>query len=131
MSTYDILTTLTLGSAEQGFCIPAKPLLALEPGVGNEPTTYALRVLSLCNQVETSGLWWTDIAVDARISRNWWGLVDRGGLTTELTTLSDIQNFCIPPAVIAPSSYKSFVSGSVIYKPLVSSLFEQYEIVQP
>ena len=44
MSTCDILTTQALQSAEQGFCIPTKPLLAMEPEMVIETTTYALRV---------------------------------------------------------------------------------------
>ncbi len=44
MPTCDILATQALQGAMQGSCIPTKPLLAMEPGVGIEPTTYALQV---------------------------------------------------------------------------------------
>ena len=88
-----------------------------------ELTAYALRVLSLVNQVETSGLWWTGNAVKTRITRNWWQLADSGGLTTELATRGDIQLICIVPALITPSCCKSLKNVSVIYKPLAPSLF--------
>ena len=103
----------------------------MEPKRGIEPLTYALRVLLQSNQVETSGRWWTHNAVGTRVLRNWWKVADGSGLTTELTTHSDIQLACVFPAVIAASCYKSLMRVSVIYKPLAPSLFGQYGIVQP
>jgi len=126
MSTCDILTTQAIQKATQWFCSHTKPLLRMEPKMRIELTTYALRVLSLCSQVETSGLWRTGIAVDTRITRNWWKLVDRGGLTTELTTCGDIQPICIVPALITPSCCKSLKNISVIYislAPCISGTF--------
>jgi hypothetical protein len=103
----------------------------MEPKMVIETTTYALRVLIESNQVETSGRWWTHNAVGTRVLRNWWKVADGSGVTTELTTHSDIQLTCVLPAVIATSCRKSLMSVSVIYKPLAPSLFEQYGIVQP
>jgi hypothetical protein len=81
--------------------------------------------------VETSGRWWTHNAAGTRVIRNWWKVADGSGLTTELTTHSDIQLACAFPAVIATSCYKSSMRVSVIYKPVAPSLSEQYGIVQP
>jgi hypothetical protein len=44
MSTCDILTTQAIQSAMRGSYIPIKPLLAMEPKMRIELTTYALRV---------------------------------------------------------------------------------------
>jgi hypothetical protein len=103
----------------------------MEPKMRIELTTYALRVLLHSNQVETSGRWWTHNAAGTRVIRNWWKVADGSGLTTELTTHSDIQLACAFPAVIATSCYKSSMRVSVIYKPVAPSLSEQYGIVQP
>ena len=131
MSPCDILTTQPLQSAMQRFCNHTKPLLAMEPKMRIELTTYALRVLLQRNQVDTSGRWWTRNAVDTRFLRNWWKLEDGSGVTTELTTHSDIQLTCVLSAVIATCCCQSSMSTSVIYKPLAPSLFGQYGIVQP
>ena len=53
MPTCDDITTQALHGAMQGSCIPTKPLLAMEPKIGFEPTTYALRVR--CSTTELPG----------------------------------------------------------------------------
>ena len=63
----------------------------MEPGVGIEPTTYALQVRSLWRQVESRRDTSATVKGFVWFTGTRWSRAEASGLTTELTTLGDIQ----------------------------------------
>ena len=128
MSTCDILTTQALQGAMQGSCIPTKPLLAMEPKMRIELTTYALRVRYQKILVESG----RDTSVTATGFAHFlgtrWSHMEASELATEVTTLSDIHRSAEGTRLLSLLIVTQPHNGLVIYTAPVPYFFGTFSI---
>ena len=88
-----------------------------------ELTTYALRVRCDCKQVETGGVTSATAKGFRHFFGTWWSDAEASGLTTELTTLGDIQRSASCRRLLSLVGATRLQISEVIYTAQVPRIF--------
>jgi len=131
MSTCDILTTRTLQGVQKGCCRGIKHLFKGEPERRIELLTYALRVRFRWKLVESGGDTSATVKGFMHFSGTRWSHTEASGLTTKLTTLSDMYFPSTFGQALSPSGYFACCFSLVISHRPVPPIFGFVPIVAP